>query len=48
MRQTGFARQSEYVRVAAGLDASGVVPVMGSRRGGEAETMAVEVSVTAQ
>jgi transglutaminase-like putative cysteine protease len=38
----------EYVRVAAGLDAAGVVPVLGSRRGGAIETMAVQVNVTAQ
>jgi len=44
----GVCPTGEYVRVAAGLDAAGVVPVMGSRRGGEAETMAVEVNVTAQ
>lgn len=44
----GVCPTEQYVRVAAGLDASGVVPVMGNRRGGEAETMAVEVNVTAQ
>ncbi len=44
----GVCPTEQYVRVAAGLDASGVVPVMGSRRGGETETMAVEVNVTAQ
>jgi transglutaminase-like putative cysteine protease len=44
----GVCPTEQYVRVAAGLDAAGVVPVMGSRRGGEAETMAVEVNVTAQ
>lgn len=44
----GVCPTEQYVRVAAGLDASGVVPVMGSRRGGEAETMAVEVNVTPQ
>jgi transglutaminase-like putative cysteine protease len=36
-----------YARVATGLDASGVVPVLGSRRGGQAEDMAVAVSVRA-
>jgi len=44
----GICPTEQYVRVAAGLDAAGVAPVMGSRRGGEAETMAVEVNVTAQ
>lgn len=34
-----------YVRVAAGLDAAGVAPVRGSRRGGNAERMRVEVRV---
>lgn len=34
-----------YVRVAAGLDAAGVAPVRGSRRGGDAERMRVEVRV---
>ena len=34
-----------YVRVAAGIDASGVTPIRGSRRGGENETMRVEVRV---
>ena len=34
-----------YVRVAAGLDAAGVAPVGGSRRGGDAERMRVEVRV---
>jgi hypothetical protein len=34
--------------VAAGLDAGGVAPVLGSRRGGKAETMDVSVTVTAQ
>jgi hypothetical protein len=33
------------VRVATGLDAQGVVPVLGSRRGGEAENMTVAVTV---
>ncbi len=34
-----------YVRVAAGLDAGGVAPIRGSRRGGDAERMRVEVRV---
>jgi transglutaminase-like putative cysteine protease len=34
-----------YVRVAAGLDAAGVAPIRGSRRGGNAERMRVEVRV---
>lgn len=34
-----------YVRVAAGLDAVGVAPIRGSRRGGDAERMRVEVRV---
>jgi hypothetical protein len=33
------------VRVASGLDAQGVVPVRGSRRGGEVENMTVSVTV---
>ena len=36
---------ADYVRVATGLDAQGVVPVLGSRRGGEAENMTVAVTV---
>ncbi len=35
----------EYVRVAAGIDAAGVTPVRGSRRGGDQERMTVEVRV---
>ncbi len=35
----------DYVRVATGLDAQGVVPVRGSRRGGLAENMTVSVMV---
>ncbi len=35
----------QYVRVAAGIDAASVTPVRGSRRGGVAETMTVEVRV---
>lgn len=34
-----------YVRVAGGIDAAGVTPIRGSRRGGLAETMNVEVRV---
>lgn len=34
-----------YVRVAAGLDAAGVAPIRGSRRGGNTERMRVEVRV---
>lgn len=34
-----------YVRVAAGIDASTVTPIRGSRRGGEVERMRVEVRV---
>lgn len=36
---------ADYVRVATGLDAQGVVPVRGSRRGGESENMTVAVTV---
>lgn len=41
----GKCPTADYVRVATGLDAQGVVPVRGSRRGGEAESMAVTVTV---
>jgi transglutaminase-like putative cysteine protease len=34
-----------YVRVAAGIDAAGVTPIRGSRRGGNGERMRVEVRV---
>lgn len=34
-----------YVRVAGGLDSAGVAPIRGSRRGGDAERMRVEVRV---
>lgn len=34
-----------YVRVAGGIDAAGVTPIRGSRRGGQAERMRVEVRV---
>lgn len=36
-----------YARVATGLDAGGVVPVLGRRRGGESEDMTVAVIVSA-
>jgi transglutaminase-like putative cysteine protease len=35
----------QYVRVAAGIDATGVTPIRGSRRGGSLERMTVEVRV---
>ena len=35
----------QYVRLAAGIDAAGVTPIRGSRRGGLAETMTVELRV---
>ena len=38
----------DYVRVATGLDAQGVVPVRGSRKGGESERLTVEVAVGAE
>jgi transglutaminase-like putative cysteine protease len=41
----GKCPTADYVRVATGLDAQGVVPVRGSRRGGEAESMTVAVTV---
>jgi transglutaminase-like putative cysteine protease len=41
----GKCPTAEYVRVATGLDAQGVVPVRGSRRGGEVENMTVSVLV---
>jgi transglutaminase-like putative cysteine protease len=41
----GKCPTADYVRVAAGLDAQGVVPVRGSRRGGETESMTVAVTV---
>ena len=36
---------AHYVRVAAGIDAAGVTPIRGSRRGGATERMRVEVRV---
>lgn len=41
----GKCPTADYVRVATGLDASGVVPVRGSRRGGDSESMTVSVTV---
>jgi transglutaminase-like putative cysteine protease len=41
----GKCPTADYVRVATGLDAQGVVPVRGSRRGGVAESMTVAVTV---
>ena len=41
----GKCPTADYVRVATGLDAKGVVPVRGSRRGGESESMTVAVTV---
>ena len=41
----GKCPTADYVRVATGLDAPGVVPVRGSRRGGQAENMTVSVMV---
>lgn len=41
----GTCPTGDYVRVATGLDAQGVVPVRGSRRGGQAENMTVSVMV---
>ena len=41
----GKCPTADYVRVATGLDAPGVVPVRGSRRGGESESMTVAVTV---
>ncbi|WP_119272586.1 transglutaminase family protein [Taklimakanibacter deserti] len=41
----GKCPTADYVRVATGLDALGVVPVRGSRRGGEVESMTVAVTV---
>ena len=35
----------QYVRVAAGIDAAGVAPIRGTRRGGDSERMSVEVRV---
>jgi transglutaminase-like putative cysteine protease len=37
-----------YVRLAAGLDAGYAAPIIGSRRGGETETLDVSVTVQQQ
>ena len=34
-----------YVRVAGGIDANGITPIRGSRKGGSIEKMRVEVNV---
>ncbi len=41
----GTCPTDHYVRVAAGIDASGVNPIRGSRKGGAAERLRVEVRV---
>ena len=41
----GTCPTDHYVRVAAGIDAAGVTPIRGSRRGGQTERMRVEVRV---
>jgi transglutaminase-like putative cysteine protease len=41
----GTSPTDHYVRVAGGIDAAGVTPIRGSRRGGESERMMVEVRV---
>ncbi len=41
----GTCPTDHYVRVAGGIDASGVNPIRGSRKGGAAERMRVEVQV---
>ena len=41
----GTCPTDHYVRVAAGIDAAGVTPIRGSRRGGTTERMTVEVRV---
>ena len=41
----GTCPTDHYVRVAAGIDAAGVTPIRGSRKGGDAERMRVEVTV---
>jgi transglutaminase-like putative cysteine protease len=41
----GICPDDHYVRVAAGIDAAGVTPIRGTRRGGLMETMTVEVRV---
>ena len=42
----GICADDAYVRVAAGLDYSDAAPIVGSRRGGGTESMAVEVLVS--
>lgn len=42
----GICADGAYVRIAAGLDFGDVSPIVGARRGGGIEEMAVEVSVT--
>jgi len=41
----GKSPTDQYVRVAAGIDAAGITPIRGSRRGGDSERMTVEVRV---
>ncbi len=41
----GTCPTDRYVRVAAGIDAAGITPIRGNRRGGGAERMRVEVRV---
>ncbi len=41
----GTCPTDHYVRVAGGIDAAGITPIRGSRRGGEQERMSVEVRV---
>ena len=42
----GICADDNYVRIASGLDFADVSPIVGSRRGGGAEKMTVEVRVT--
>ena len=44
----GVCPTDHYVRLAAGLDAGYAAPIVGSRRGGEAETLDVSVTVVQQ
>lgn len=41
----GTCPTERYVRVAGGIDANGITPIRGSRKGGSAEHMRVEVNV---
>lgn len=41
----GICPNDGYVRVAGGIDANGITPIRGSRKGGNAEKMRVEVNV---